>query len=368
MNLDRFHTILKALVREFQEQQIVQKLKVVATTLANSVGQPTPDNAAAFRKALQELNASLAACPSNAFVPSARHLLDVIGASTKTGNGLTAVLNQTLEANQITPAAAVERVQVVHRDVAKFSQQASVIAQAFAEIGVPEDTPLADKYEIGFLVPASIVDGQVGPFGKELSRLDAHLRTITEVVGHPVASAELRALSSGSFELFLSSAPVVAACLMTAVERLVALYKTILEIRQLRQLLEQKNVPAAAVELIKKEEHQRVEKAIDGLADELLAKYYKPPDKSQEARRNELRTGLVKALRYLADRIDRGVDIEARPGPEEAPPAGAAPTPPDPAGPRAIVSRIGPLLVGLQRAADPVLRLPEGSEDLPRDL
>ena len=94
-----------------------------------------------------------------------------------------------------------------------------------------------------------------------------------------------------------------------AVERIVALYKKILEIRKLHGELLKQGMTKKELNVITKRANSTMEKGIAKLVKELITTYYKNND---EGRRHELSIDLSYSLNKIARRIDKGYNIEVR--------------------------------------------------------
>lgn len=111
--------------------------------------------------------------------------------------------------------------------------------------------------------------------------------------------------------VFLDSAPTVAAAVTIAAERILAVYKQMLEIRKSRAELLTQDLPKDAFDKIDENVNSRMYKAIEEVSDDIIDQH---KSKHQNGRDNELKNGLIIALKKLANRIDRGFHIEVRIG------------------------------------------------------
>jgi hypothetical protein len=257
----------------------------------------------------------------------------------------------------VTPAVALARLQALRAEVASFHTTLGSVYEALRSLGVHE-IPAPIGVELGVLLPQNLVGGDLEGLARELNLLNRHLRAFAELCEGTPGRFEVRSLSSDSLDVFLQSPVAVTACVMAAVERLAALYKQILEIRHLRRGLEDRKVPARATTPIAEVEAEMVDEEVKAIGDAIVARY---PVRSDRERANELRIAITNALRYLADRIDRGMDLEAwRPqAPSEEGPPAEAPEGGD-EGSLAEIREKGGVLRELSRVDQPVLRLPEG--------
>lgn len=71
-------------------------------------------------------------------------------------------------------------------------------------------------------------------FALELHRLDRTFGVFSELATGTREGFQVRSISSTDLTVFVDAAPEIAACTAIAVERVVALYKKLLEIRKLR--------------------------------------------------------------------------------------------------------------------------------------
>jgi hypothetical protein len=123
-------------------------------------------------------------------------------------------------------------------------------------------------------------------------------------------------IASSDFTVFVHAHPITAAAIAAAVERVIAGYKSILEIRKLRNEYAEHNGSQQAHQMMDEDANGRMDADIEGIVDDLLNQYAP----SDSARGNELRNHLAASLHQLAGRIDRGYGVEVRAGelPEES--------------------------------------------------
>ena len=99
------------------------------------------------------------------------------------------------------------------------------------------------------------------------------------------------------------------ACIAIAVERIITVYKQILEIRKLRSELARQKVPEETLDGISKHADEVMNLAIEKMTAELIEEYRKD---REENRSNELHNALSISLKKIAMRIDRGFNVEVR--------------------------------------------------------
>ena len=122
-------------------------------------------------------------------------------------------------------------------------------------------------------------------------------------------SFPIKTISSTDLSIFLDVSAVVGACVATAVERIVALYKTLLEVRKLQGELVKQGVDKKNLEGIETHANGIMDDGIDKLVKDLLFEF---KGKVDGGRKNELSVELKYSLKKIANRIDRGFNIEVR--------------------------------------------------------
>jgi len=242
-------------------------------------------------------------------------MLSEIAVSGLVGSGLRERIQQLLDANNITPANALVDLQRVLDDVRQLDEIVTKGVDVFERLGIEAEDLRAGESEIGLLLPFSVIHSNLAGFQKEMHEFDRHLKILGELVEGNPESPKIRCVSSSLLQVFLESTPGIALCVATALERLCALYKQILEIRQLRKQLGEKPIPKKVITSIEEHEQQMAATEIEKIADALVKEFYKGKDKNRE---HELRNGVGAALRFFAEQIDEGVDMEVRSKPPRA--------------------------------------------------
>jgi hypothetical protein len=120
---------------------------------------------------------------------------------------------------------------------------------------------------------------------------------------------EIKTISSTDLTVYLKATAVVSACVATAIERIITLYKSLLEIRKIQGELVKQGLEKENLKGIEDHANGIMSNGIDKLVKELLAEYM---PKGEKGRVNELSIELKLVLGKVADRIDRGFNIEVR--------------------------------------------------------
>lgn len=310
MDTGRLNSLLFDIADEVKTMGLTNHLQKFHQTFSQSVNQPNQQTSTAFIQTRTALWDALASAPSNEFPPSYRKMIDKMNSGRFLGKGLRISLETILSENITTPGQAVEQVAEFNKQAQAFYGLVDSTHKNLKQLGVEYTFTSEDEYEIGALFPTDLFKNNIEGLEKELHLLDRHLKTFGEIAGQDTGSLTIRALASGTVELFLNALPGVATAIGDAIEKIVLVYLSILQIRQLRDEAKKKQMPEDIVKLMDKHEKDTITAEIDKIADEILKKYRK---KSEKHRDKELRTHLVQALKYIAKRIDGGADFEVTP-------------------------------------------------------
>jgi hypothetical protein len=169
-------------------------------------------------------------------------------------------------------------------------------------------------------VPRKAVHSNIVEFGEELKELDFILGQFSEVASGKRQKFDIKTISSSDLMVFLAAMPAVAACIAHATEKIINLYKSLLEIKKIKGELEKQGLTEDQMKGITEHAASKMNEGIEVLTAEIVEEYYKGKD---SGRKNELKNAVRIALNKLANRIDQGYNIEVRAEPvEEKKPAG----------------------------------------------
>ena len=310
MNAERLHAIILAIKDDLQKTALVNTLKELTTHLQNQVNQPNqPQHQQQVSTILANLFQNLEKAPSNDFPPTWRLATEEIECEELLGNNLRAKIDEIFSRNQITPSVALDEIKEIHSSVSSLNIAIDQLISGFKHLNIGADDLEPGECEIGVLVPRDFVKNLLNDFGKELIELNKIFNVFAEISTGSRAGFEIREISSSELSVFLDLAPAIGACLAISVERIVALYKQLLEIRKLHNDLKEQGVPKKSLKGVGEHANTIMEKGIEELIPQLIDQFCKKDDKG---RKNELSNELRLALKKIANRIDRGFNIEIR--------------------------------------------------------
>lgn len=315
MNVGRLHTCLYLIKAEYDTFEIVKKLKNLHSSLQQSVSQPSEDATKNFKNNYSNLFTALSESWSNFESPTRIKTYDDIKVSSKIGQGLRDKIEKIISDNNITPASALKGISELVDEIEKFNTVIARVIIDFDFLNLEYEDIEPGEYEIGVSFPLKIIKSNLEGVSKEMNELDRVFKTFKEIAEDDTSSIKIRSISTTDMQVFLDSAPVVATLIATSLERIVALYKNILEIKKIKNELAKK-VPKKLITPVEEYEKEQIKTEVEKMSENLVDEFYKKKD---DGRKNELKIALGKALRYLAEKIECGAIIDVRAGEPEEP-------------------------------------------------
>lgn len=309
MNVERLHRILLDLQQELKSTNQANLIQEVETHLQNQINQPNqPTHQTNLVKSLENLYKALENSKYNNFSPSWKQVIDEITPDDLLGIPLKVIFEKLLSQNAITPAKALEKIKEINADFKTFQTAITNTLEGFKELGIEEEKLNPGQCELGYSIPRKFIDNNLSSFKKEINELTFILNHISEAVKGEKQEFKIKTISSSDFILYVIIGLHIADVLSKATERILNHYKTILEIKALRNKMSEIGVPRSKTKGVDTYSNGLMENEIKKIAKEIMDEHYK----GENGRRNELENGIVFALNRLANRIDNGFNVEIR--------------------------------------------------------
>ena len=315
MHLGRFHVVIEALAAHFKRAQLPQKLEQCAALLDQYSSGRTQPQLDAFRTAVEDLLNSSDILEADLAQPYARQVI----ADMRIGDILPPTfqdsVKRVISEKSFDPTGLSTELRQVAASATKKTTHLASIDSGFTALGVEYERVDSNSAELGFLLPREIVGETLKDLTGEFNELSKLLRAVNELVAADVYDPRVLTISSSWWQVFLDLDPNQILVWVLAIERIVNLFKSNLEIKNLQQQLGDKKMPKQITDLIEKEVEKRVSTELKDLATEICHDYAKIDD---AARLNEIETQLRQGLIYLARRMNQGAHVEINVGiPEE---------------------------------------------------
>lgn len=247
--------------------------------------------------------------PSNDFTPTEAKILKETDGWSVTGERLRRGLEEALEAPALEPGQVMNEVQSLRQQVQAFYESLELVIQSFDQLGVDRSTlPSGDAAEIGITYPILMGEATLSDLYQEMEEWDEHLRWFAEVGGETPGKVRVRALGSGSWEIFLETPFGLAAVIAFVVERVLKMLNHIVDLKQkwdsLRSAGSTRDITD---EMIERDARDSLNERKDELVEDLLDRY-----PGNRGRANEIRMPLREAVDFVVEKAREGGTIEVR--------------------------------------------------------
>jgi hypothetical protein len=313
VNVERLHSILRELRTELQQTQQVSTVRALVTGLTNLANQPQQaSHQQEVSQALTRLRDALPLAPSEEFSQGWRQTLEEIGVASLLGIALLDFVNETIEANQLTPTVAAETLEPVAAALEGLDVHLSQVLAGLEFFQVSTEGLAPGEVEVSVLIPRQAVNNELRELGLEILEIRKIIAPFQELITGSRSEIPVRSIASSDFGIFVETPVQVAAALAMSITWLMGRYKELLEIRKLRAELAVLNVPDEAAQGINDYADAMIDRAIEDEVGRLLISI------ERGGREHELRAEFTLTLRKIAERIDRGYNIDVRAEPEQA--------------------------------------------------
>jgi hypothetical protein len=318
LHLGRFHYVIEGLNSHFKKAQLPQKLEQCASFLDQYASSRTPQQLTSFRSAVEELLAASDQLAPSLMQPYARQVIDDMRIADLLPPTFQSSITRAIAERSFDPAGLAGELRSIASAATTKTGHIAAIDTGFTALGVEYERVDSDAAELGFLIPREVVGETLKNLTDEFDELSKLLRAINELVAAEDYDPRVLTISSSWWQVFLDLNPEQILVWVLAIERIVNLFKSNLEIKALQKQLGDKEMPKQITDLIEKEVEKRVSTEIKALATEIRRDYSKVND---AARLNEIETQLRQGLIYLAKRMNQGAHVEINVGiPDEPSP------------------------------------------------
>jgi hypothetical protein len=316
MHLGRFHAVVDQLERHFRTGKLPEQLDAAAAALDQFTQSRTESHIADFRaKLAAALDATEKVAPE-LHQPYAQQVIGELQLRSllppEPRNTITAIVTQHGFDSAALSAAIKEQSKIYRTQINSLKQLDSSLGDLSAEYTAVE----SGRAEVGLLLPREAVGEKLPDLSKEFDRLSNLVRAVNELTGEAEYDPKVLTISSSWWQVFLD-VPVEQVVLWTlVVERIVALFKSNLEIKHLQKQLSEYNLAEKILKGISDEVERKVSAELKRIAADVVERFGRIDDKG---RRNEVETQLRQGLHYLARRMNEGAQVEINVGVPDEP-------------------------------------------------
>lgn len=321
MHLGRFHKVMWDLAAHFKNASLPTLLEACAASLDQYASAKTKEQLDDFRtKFAAALSASQVQDPE-LLQPYAQEVVDELSLGEALPPALPARLSGIIDERGFDHVAIATDLRTEAKKVGTLAAHVDRITTGFDKLGVEFESVNDCEAEVGLLLPRQVVGETIPEVTAEFQKLGKLFRAINELTGAADYDPKIRTISSSDWQIFLNLSSDQILVVVFAIERIVTLFQTNLQIKQLQQALAEKDMPEKIIKAIEDEIDKRVSGALEALTEEIIKDHAKVEDQN---RRNELGNQLRQGLKHLARRMNEGARVEVNVAVPEEPDAPAA--------------------------------------------
>ena len=305
MDVHRLRSVLDLVISEHARLGVDHKLAQVLQALSVCVSNPSSGSDEQFRMALTDMLTALRRARTNDFVESSRRILVEIRGERLTGNGLAERVLDVANQRPFLAALARETVVGIADDLQQGLGACAAATASLEHLNIEPVQLEPDVYELGILLPDSLVRGELDRLVDELKGWNRMLREFMPMVSPLAPEVALRTFSAKRFELSVPLDRDGALVLGTVIAKIHDIFGKVQANRRKAAELERQSYPPELVGRMKDYEKLIVPEGLKAIREVVSEKFLKT-----DKRPREVDKVLERSLRFLAIRIRDGVDVE----------------------------------------------------------
>lgn len=308
MHLGRFHAVVFDLVHHFKSAGTTEALQDASSSMAEYANSRNEDALNRFKQAVQKAKTSASIEDKDLLQPFAQQAISEMGLSGLFNPEFTKALDTVVSGAGFDPHGLSESISKFSESISSKISLLRQMEASFEKLEVEFERVEGGEAEIGFILPREVVGTKLGELSREFDHLNKLSRAIAEISGDSQEyEPTVRTIASSWWQLFLDLTPEQIGIWVLAIERILNLFKTNLEIKSLSNQLKERHLPDSITSLIESEVDKRVKAEIKKISADIKKQNSKGKD---PARLNELETQLRQGLSHLAKRLNQGMQIE----------------------------------------------------------
>lgn len=361
MNAEQLHAIAVAVKADLEAADSVSAVRQLSEALRNAVNDPAePSYQQQVSDVFQELEERLPDSDSNDFAPTWVDVIAELEIDHLLGRALLDRIRDEITQNQVTVSIAAERIGELSEELGELESGLDYLISGLEYFDIETEDVAPGRAEVGVIIPRAAVDNELGKLGSELSEIERIIGPFMELATGSRQPISVSSVASSEFGLFVEMMPETAALIAVATDRVITAYKRILEVRKLRQEMADQGVTDDQLDGVDDFANNHMATAVDDAVEVTIRHREGRAVDLQGYRENELRVGLRWSLNAIANRIDRGYNIDVRAGVPAEDDSEDASANADTNTSLQIIRETSANLQFISRVGRPILELPEG--------
>lgn len=312
MNAEQLLITAKIVLEDLKSAKLVQSLNALTQSLQQLAGNQNDQNAQrGVSTNRDELFQALTKLKSDNWPTGLQQMLAEIGGEFLLNGYIRSIVEEALMANQLSPAAALEKVKPLSQELSEFIARLNALVEALSALDIDDIKLQPKEVEITLVIPRSSINNNFGTLGYELSQLDQIFKLISVAAIGTREEFELYQISTSEPKFYLrpniKTAAVIGALFIGILESL----NQVADLKIKYDQIMSAGISEEALGEVKREIGSKLETELDRLREDLIEKYC---PRKPSADRNEDRNRLDIAIKQLAPRFEVGYRVDLRYG------------------------------------------------------
>lgn len=306
MNVERLHEAVKAILAIEDPVGLQHQLHQVRDLLGRLTDSPSD---AGMQQAVHEqFGVARSMVEQILSKLSASHwaVLKEIGGERFYDHSVIRPLMDMMQDNRMTPAVVRDEARAIASARSQFVETLKSLANIFNSLGIRgEDLPPGTA-ELMVLLPRGIFDDDLAKLAKELKIVNDIIRPFSEAALGAPEKVRVDQISTSDptflFGLDLETIKLIG----QGVVLILGVWKGLLELRKAKETSKTVGMPPQMLEWYEAKMKQTIDESLQKHADELTSRAER-----DAGRAHELNIALVKSMTKMAERMERGMKVEA---------------------------------------------------------
>jgi len=310
MDVGKLHRVCDLIVGEYQSKKIIELWAQCVSTLQQAISNPgNPDLAKAYTDQYAALRASAEQSIYKRVQPTDKLIFEKLQSEKFIGAGLVNKFDEIVAANRFTLAVAIPQLTAFQDEMQKYFNFVNGMLAGFKNLNIERDRIEFGQAEIGFYIPRELFSSELTGFAKEIRQIDLLLRAFNELTNNNQEKLELRKISTSSWEIFVLASVAVIKGVNWVLKQIVEMLRSLVDIKTQWEKLVKAGLPAETTDPLKNYIDSHIDKKSRVIAEAAVAEFAKEVGQD---RKNELTNQLDQAIKFLASKLDGGVQIDLR--------------------------------------------------------
>ncbi|MFN9690790.1 MAG: hypothetical protein ACK551_01650 [Vampirovibrionales bacterium] len=311
MNIERLYLVTDTLKKEIISSQIESHLTTIINALSNHISQPNKAYLDQVSQGLDSLKNALEKSYLNELPKTWTKVISEIGANDFVGMALYENVRSSVISNERLPNEGLSDIQALDQRLKDFVNAADQLQSSMQKLGISYESLEEGEVELSVVLPREIFSNELKGFTEEAKLIDNLIRTASEIATGSPENAKIKQLETSDPTIILTAGAGSVLLVLQCVHSVQDIFKNVQEIRLAKAQAEKAELEVSIIKKIDEQATKKIEAHIKAFAKE------QTKSTRDEGRKNELEILLVKRMRQLAARMDRGMKIEGAVGVSE---------------------------------------------------